>query len=219
MTTCVRRKPIITYQSPSANDSAILPRTYGRTIMPSHSCSEPADFQQSTIRGPAQETSKNDHSTTDLPLFHPLGRLATALPPFDPRPHGLPLLPERWTKTSAFYSRHRRVASQQESSGKPFNELAPTTSAGQVNLLEIKAKFNHRRSRKRKRMDAENDTTYPARKTRVPRESSHGATETTPIDKMLNTNGTEALADHLSTDVGKRLSPAQTSVKELMEPL
>ncbi|KAF5321221.1 hypothetical protein D9619_001400 [Psilocybe cf. subviscida] len=213
MMTCVRRKPIITYQSPSANDSAFLPRAYGRTNALSRSLPEPLTVQKSTVRGSAQHMAGcNNHSTTteSLPLFHPLGRLATNLPPFDPRPYGLPLLPERWNASR----KPGRVGNQQKVNGKPFIELASTTSTVEIDRCETKAKAIPRKSRKRKRMDAEHDTTYPAKKTRVPRETNnHVANEDLSIDQIPLINEIEAVANHPSVEVEQRQSPAQTSVK------
>jgi hypothetical protein len=63
-------------------------------------------------------------------------------------------------------------------------------------------------------MEAGNDTTYPAKKTRVPRGiRCHGANEDLPIDQIPFMNETEDIVDCVSTELERRTSQVQTSVK------
>lgn len=118
-----------------------------------------------------------------LPLYHPLGRLALSLPELDPATLGLPPLPtdDNSRRSSA---RTRRPAAKLREADE---ERLSTPIASAVASNEPKEKASPRKKggarpgagMKRKRKDADEDATYPAKKTRAPRGGSALARVTT----------------------------------------
>ncbi|KAG6820876.1 hypothetical protein H0H93_010220 [Arthromyces matolae] len=192
-----RRKPRITYKSPSGDPSFLI--TMG-------SCSTPLRSKGPLSRSPTQPPNVRvptnsiqiTYSKLDsrrkipvsplLPLYHPLGWLASSLPPLDPTNVGLPMLPDDLIARRIFHD----VAIEDEA--LPLNSRVVSSSLLDI---EVREKSTSRKKRtsggsKRKRRDVEDaDGTYPSKRTRTPRGVSNLANgdEEPPIDSAtLDTN-------------------------------
>ncbi|KAJ3518118.1 hypothetical protein NLJ89_g71 [Agrocybe chaxingu] len=121
-----------------------------------------------------------------LPLFHPLGYLATSLPPLDPIRYGLPVLATPDEPDDQSSHRSRRAAAKLRENDEDAHAVPSSTfsTIAAVAAREAKERASPRKRRvggaKRKRRDADDgDATYPAKRTRVPR-GANGQTEEDP---------------------------------------
>ncbi|KAG6908392.1 hypothetical protein DXG01_004821 [Tephrocybe rancida] len=201
----VRRKPRLTYKSPSGDASFILgPISLSASQQqsaPSSSTLQPITFTVSTNAMNASTTStplkrKKYPMAPPLPLYHPLGRLASSLPPLDPTSVGLPT-PVRSDGSIRSSARARRPAAKLrdvtvEDELQPTVPPAATTSP--ILDVEIKEKPSPRKRRagggsKRKRREVDDgDATYPAKRTRMPRGASNqfAADEEAPLESIMS---------------------------------
>lgn len=109
-----------------------------------------------------------------LSLYHPLGRLASSLPPLDPASVGLPTPAIRSDDRDAaprYSARARRpVAKLRDVDDSPL----VAASTGPAFEVEMKEKHGPKKrrpggSKRRRREVDDGDATYPAKRTRVPR--------------------------------------------------
>ncbi|KAF8891682.1 hypothetical protein BD779DRAFT_140085 [Infundibulicybe gibba] len=182
----IRRKPIITYRSPSGGESSSSspnnPLKLSSIPSPSPNPKPDMDTAVSSIHeGVIRATLKRKkHAMAPpLPLYHPLGRLALSLPPLDPSAFGLPtpITADDGTRRSS--ARARRPAAKIRDAEEEATIPVPTVSAiAAIAAREVKEKASPRKRRsgggssgsKRKRKEVEDgDATYPAKRTRIPR--------------------------------------------------
>lgn len=108
-----------------------------------------------------------------LPLYHPLGRLALSLPELDPATLGLPPLPVDTSRRSSARTRRPaaklREADDEEAAPAPVIAVAAPIEAREKASPKKKGGARPGAGVKRKRKDADEDATYPAKKTRNPR--------------------------------------------------
>ena len=194
----IRRKPKITYQSPSIHYKPPSLRieapalSFSRALaMKAGSTSSSSDSTPS-IRKKKRKTKKVEDEKKvverpkysmgpPLPLYHPLGRLALSLPELDPATLGLPPLAVDGSRRSS--ARTRRPAAKLREADDEAISSAPAIPAAAA--FEVKEKASPKKKGgarpgagvKRKRKEADEDATYPAKKTRNPR---GGATAATP---------------------------------------
>jgi len=177
-----RRKPVITYPSPSKDPCNTRPYILRTQTKQQKS---PVSFSQvGTPSSPTpvstlslEAVSFKRHSKLEvpswqdrLPLYHPLGRLAASLPPFDPTSSGLPNPPG---KPNAYAAEQLRPQAADEEGG--FTSL---TTSGPQNEADGKPESGTQKRRssgggtKRKRKDPDDgDSAYPARRARGPARS------------------------------------------------
>jgi len=117
MASHIRRKPLVTYKSPSADDhifvslslssSTKTPTPISKARPPSRSNHVRKELVKVRTAG-----SRQYPMSPSLPLFHPFGRLAMSLPPLDPTKYGLPVpaVPDK-IQESKSSSRLKRPAS------------------------------------------------------------------------------------------------------------
>lgn len=201
----IRRKPRITYKSPTADDHVYF-------NMPS---SQPSSRPPSRKSSPSSRTQKPGARDArynkcviypTLPLFHPLGDLAMSLPPLDPNEYGLPLLSTPDERDPGPQSRFKRPATQPPKAEEDSNGAASAMSnnAATVAAREVKERASPRKRRaggaKRKRKDADDgDATYPAKRTRIPRGGGgRGAEDDSPVDSMEMSESVGAIPEGLS---------------------
>ncbi|KAG6829550.1 hypothetical protein H0H92_004219 [Tricholoma furcatifolium] len=191
----IRRKPRMTYQSPSGDASFTIGPFSLSALQKSASSSgsqpitlkvSSSSIQFSNTNAPMKRRKYS--MEPPLPLYHPLGRLASSLPPLDPASVGLPTpvrsddLPARVRRPPA---KLRDVAVEDEPTS------APATAAIPIGDLEAREKPSPRKRRggasKRKRRDPEDgDATYPAKRTRMPRGASNQtAAEEAPLESIV----------------------------------
>ncbi|KAF6760005.1 hypothetical protein DFP72DRAFT_882950 [Ephemerocybe angulata] len=196
----IRRKPSATYKSPTAEEwstFAPCPSVHRASSSSQTPPPRPPRLQTSGDALSKKTSSKISCKTPLLPLYHPLGQLALSLPPLDPASFGLHLPPLNYNdpETSRSSSRARRrsaVPQVAEPAAEPIDIQAPAAPiASTVSVVaavaahEIKERASPRKRRtggggggKRKRRDNEStDTSYPAKRTRVPRATTTAVVE------------------------------------------
>ncbi|KAG6854053.1 hypothetical protein C0991_011031 [Blastosporella zonata] len=184
----VRRKPRMTYKSPSGDASFIIgPFSFTAEQKSASSSPTPHPITLKVTTGPMHLTCtstpikrRSFSMVPPLPLYHPLGRLASSLPPLDPASVGLPT-PVRSDDSIRSSSRARRPAVKlRDVMADDETALTPTAVTTSAVLdVEIREKASPRKRRrgggsKRKRREVDDgDATYPAKRTRVPRGTSN----------------------------------------------
>lgn len=195
--TISRRKPLRTYKSPTAGDHIYIPQAIESPASSSSSRGKITRGNKLSLR--TVDVKKENGTRTKitircncpksppLPLFHPLGKLATSLPPLDPTLYGLPVL----ATSDELEERHsRRIKS---SGGKIAEEevgrVRQDISAVAAVAARERASPRKRRTlgvNKRKRKDGDDgDPSYPAKRTRIPR-GQNGGEEETGFDSASN---------------------------------
>ena len=172
----MRRKPRITYKSPSegASSAPFTIPIVTHNLVSSSSISKPHFSKLSPLINNVQLSQRRWLSSISppLPLYHPLGRFALSLPPLDPTSIGLPCpagLDDTIRRSS---SRARRPAAKL----RDEEEISPAIPTA-ITEPEEKEKPSPRKRRaggggvsKRKRKEGDDDdATYPAKRTRLPR--------------------------------------------------
>ena len=179
MASRIRRKPLLTYKSPSADDHVFITLS----LSPSTSKAPRAKARPPSCSNQVQREDVNRTAGShqypilpSLPLFHPFGRLAMSLPPLDPTKYGLPVPPVAdIIQESKSSSRLRRPAAKLREVEEEAATVLPTVSTvAAVAAREAKERPSPRKRRggggKRKRKDMDDgDATYPAKRTRIPR--------------------------------------------------
>ncbi|KAJ7129824.1 hypothetical protein C8R43DRAFT_673011 [Mycena crocata] len=186
-----RRKPMHTYQSPSA---AERPTTIGTALsmfsqVASTSKSASTSSQKTTTSIIVHAARKKYPMAPPLPLYHPLGRLALSLPPLEPSHfgHTAPISIDDSDSNRRSSARSRRPAAKLRDAedDEPLSRPAPISNVSAIAAVaarEIKEKASPRKKRgvgggagaKRKRKDVDDgDATYPAKRTRIPRGTSN----------------------------------------------
>ena len=181
MTSRIRRKPLLTYKSPSADDHVFItlslsPST-SKAPTPPAKVRPPSRSNQIQREDVIRTVGSHEYSISpSLPLFHPFGQLALSLPPLDPIKYGLPVPPVLDTaQESKSSSRLRRPAAKLREVEEEAATILPTVSTvAAVAAREAKERPSPRKRRggggKRKRKDMDDgDATYPAKRTRLPR--------------------------------------------------
>ncbi|KAF8070284.1 hypothetical protein FPV67DRAFT_1486836 [Lyophyllum atratum] len=195
-----RRKPRMTYKSPSGGDSYII-GPFSLTTVPQKCGSSSNIAQPITLKVSATPVRFHGSSAPmrrkkypmgpPLPLYHPLGRLASSLPPLDPASVGLPTPIRSDDAVRRSSARARRpVAKLRDVEDE---SLAPTPTAIPVLDVEAKDKPSPRKRRaggsKRKRKEVDDgDATYPAKRTRMPRgvaNQNMAADEESPLESIM----------------------------------
>ncbi|KAF8160986.1 hypothetical protein B0H34DRAFT_699007 [Crassisporium funariophilum] len=200
MASRIRRKPQLTYKSPSAGDNAFfklsLPtntknEASSSTIANTTTSSVFSNYSMSQLNGTRRLGRYDCPMSPPLPLFHPLGRLAMSLPPLDPTLFGLPMpaiQDEIDRKSSA---RLRRPTAKLREVKEEITALSPTVSTiAAVAAREMKERPSPRKRRaggaKRKRKDVDDgDASYPAKRTRMPRGAAGQAVDEDVIEAGL----------------------------------
>ncbi|KAJ7782964.1 hypothetical protein B0H16DRAFT_1494885 [Mycena metata] len=204
----IRRKPMHTYQSPSATEK---PPTMAKTLsalsqqIASASASASTSASTSTSKAAAPSTGivirtsvvprKKYPMAPPLPLYHPLGRLALSLPPLEPASFGHSVSMDDSETGRRASARSRRPAAKlrdAEEDELPSRPPMPNVSAiAAVAAREIKEKASPRKRRggagaKRKRKETD-DSEYPAKRTtRNPRGVSNiPADDGSPSDSLV----------------------------------
>lgn len=190
----IRRKPKITYQSPSVHyippslriEAPAL--SFSRALaMKAGSSSSSSDSTPSVHKKKRKVKKTEDGGVQKqtimerprysmgppLPLYHPLGRLALSLPELDPATLGLPPLVVDGSRRSS--ARTRRPAAKLREADEMGTSPAPATpTSGPADVKDKPSPKKKGGARpgagvKRKRKDTDEDATYPAKKTRNPR--------------------------------------------------
>ncbi|KAF9484471.1 hypothetical protein BDN70DRAFT_849683 [Pholiota conissans] len=183
MSSRIRRKPLVTYKSPTAEDHAFISLsralTYSRSSSPlsaTKSIQSGSSPDKNLRNNDARSSLRHGYTVTpSLPLFHPLGRLAMSLPPLDPTRYGLPALAIPDDIVPKQSSRGSRPTSQIREAEDESPAIASSVSTiAAVAAREVKERPSPRKRRaggaKRKRKDPDDgDATYPAKRTRMPR--------------------------------------------------
>ncbi|KAF5389444.1 hypothetical protein D9757_004390 [Collybiopsis confluens] len=161
----IRRKPRVTYLSPSSSSplsgDLYLPRA------PSASTS-PATSASSSTSSVSLSLSKRS-VRPPLPLYHPFGELAMSVPPLNPATLGISLPSIRPAKRSGVKLRDAAVETD------PIPPVPSVSTVATIAAREIKDKPSPRKkraaggARKRNRNDDGDDATYPAKRARQPR--------------------------------------------------
>ncbi len=197
---CYRRKPLQTYKSPTA-DEQIIVLSSGCSSSTTTTKSKLAKSSSTKSSGLGVKKDKDGaiRSSTPimvqcrcprsapLPLFHPFGKLARSLPPLDPTLYGLPVLavPDGLEDRQSGSGRKKNGVGTRKRSRDVEEDVSESgnglSGVAVVAAQEAKERTSPRKRRtggggnKRKRKDGdEADTSYPAKKTRVPRGSQNG---------------------------------------------
>ena len=227
MASRIRRKPKVTYKSPSADD-----HTYISLSLAQSRGSSPSSSSKIVTSSSSSEKGHQNHDSwsrrkrfaiPSLPLFHPHGRLALSLPPLDPTPYGLPILanPDKIEAKPSLRTR-RSPTKPREVEDEP-SSITPSVStiAAVAAQVEMKERASPRKRRaggaKRKRKDPEDaDATYPAKRTRHPRGvNGQGVDDESVVDGAQPEEGepvTEA-APELSDSAKRRSTRAKGGIK------
>ena len=192
----IRRKPKITYQSPSVHYNPPGLRieapalSFSRAMAVKAGSTSSSSDSNPSIRKKKRKAKKTEDEGVQkklaverpkypmgppLPLYHPLGRLALSLPELDPATLGLPPLPIDGSRRSS--ARTRRPAAKLREADDEASSTVPAVPAVTATTLEVRDKPSPKRKGgarpgagvKRKRRDLDEDATYPAKKTRNPR--------------------------------------------------
>ncbi|OJA18574.1 hypothetical protein AZE42_07948 [Rhizopogon vesiculosus] len=193
--TSIRWKPQITYRSPSAGTSTLHlegPPVGSDASSSSQSPSPHSLPLQLSLQGSIYQSSQSKRHKRwmigpSLPLYHPLGRLALSLPDLDPTAFGLPapaVIIDDPTRRSS--NRTRRPAPKVRDANEPAPSPIPFIDVVPAPEPELKDKPTPRKRRsagsgnKRRRREIDDgDATYPAKRTRIPRNSAATATAQT----------------------------------------
>ncbi|KAF9451268.1 hypothetical protein P691DRAFT_808258 [Macrolepiota fuliginosa MF-IS2] len=175
----IRRKPILTYRSPSAGDTdpPITPSTrYNAPNQSPRQVSAHTNATQSARDAEHHPRRKARTGSYSLPLYHPLGELALSLPPLNPTDFGLPLPNILGATAQGPSGRSRRLPANVRDTDEEGEVLIPTVSSiAAVAANEVKRASPRKRrvgggNGKRKRRDGDDgDATYPAKRTRQTR--------------------------------------------------
>jgi len=192
MASVIRRKPLITYKSPTAEEHAFIRSPSTNSTRTTIETQKASPVPSSSCESPVASTSQNPRRrayplSPPLPLFHPFGPLAMSLPPLDPTQYGLPIpsVPDERDYLFAQITRSRRPVPKLREPEDDAHVMASSTvsAIAAVAARETKERASPKKRRaggaKRKRRDAEDgDPTYPAKRTRP----SRGAQEQTQED-------------------------------------
>ncbi|CAK5275331.1 unnamed protein product [Mycena citricolor] len=229
-----RRKPLVTYQSPSADKANGVTKplsklSHNLAPIPVASCSKSSVSSPNIIVRASGVPRKRYPMDPPLPLYHPMGPLAMSLPLLPPSHFGHPdpepvitpideLIVDASRRSSA---RSRRPVAKmrdtavdregEDGSASPAPSLPNVGAIAAAAALEIKEKPSPRKRRgaaaaagagvvngvngKRKRKDAEDDATYPAKRTRPTR----GAAASLGADESGDDESTGLLAESAMT--------------------
>lgn len=187
-TVTVRRKPTLTYQSPTQNTTILHPMkslliSQGATgpPLPTSPPTRLSPLPEPPGRSAITHKSSRQHMITPLlPLYHPFGPLALSLPDLDPTAFGLPApvaVFDDPTRRSS--NRQRRPTAKVRDADEPAMSHPPSFVAVPSTLESgVREKSSPRRRRgggpggKRKRREpSDGDATYPAKRPRNPRSS------------------------------------------------
>ncbi|KAF4620413.1 hypothetical protein D9613_000588 [Agrocybe pediades] len=186
MASAIRRKPLLTYKSPTPDDHVFI-RSPSATTRPKDPTEEPSCIPSSSRLNSLPPVSQNASRrgylmAPPLPLFHPFGALAMSLPPLDPTQYGLPIpsVPDErdyaFSQTARSSLPDARLRAVQDESQVVASSTVSAIAAVAARETKERASPKKRRAggSKRKRKDAEEtDLTYPAKRTRP----SRGAVE------------------------------------------
>lgn len=230
-----RRKPMHTYQSPSA---AERPSSVAKTLSAlSHNLASTSASTSTSRNASAPTTNiivrtsfvsrKKYPMAPPLPLYHPLGRLALSLPPLEPSSFGhtppISIDDSDSGRRSSVRSRRpaaklRDAAEEDEPPSRPA-AISNVSAIAAVAAREIKEKtFSPRKKRagggagaKRKRKDVDDgDATYPAKRTRNPRGVGNAlAEEGSPTESVVPLPEITSTPDELQDD-SKRIERRST---------
>ncbi|KAJ7078919.1 hypothetical protein B0H15DRAFT_859738 [Mycena belliarum] len=193
-----RRKPIHTYQSPSAGDKPLSSLSH-KLASTSHLRPTPAPAA-SLAAQPGLLARKKYPMAPPLPLYHPLGRLALSLPPLEPSTfgHSAPISIDDSDSGRPPSARSRRPAAkvrdaEDDEAPSGSGPISNVSAIAAVAAREIKEKaLSPRKKRggggKRKRKDLDDaDATYPAKRaTRTRGAAAAGALdEESPSDSAV----------------------------------
>ncbi len=171
-----RRKPQITYKSPSVGELPSLRLPTDHTVaLPISSCARHNGDELITPHSPLCHYSKNPLELP-LPLYHPFGHLALSLPPLDPSSLGLPVLPRSGNTIRQSANRARRPAPKLRDLGYEEDSNIDSISTAVVAITVRGGPSPRKRrmagSRRRRREMDDGDATYPAKRARLPRISA-----------------------------------------------
>lgn len=217
----MRRKPQITYQSPSSYCIPSSLRIEGPVRSSTTTNASSSTSTSSSDSGSDQKKRKMVKKIDDekvqkkqiqiadrtrytmmgppLPLYHPLGRLALSLPELDPTSLGLPPLPVNDSRRSS--ARARRPAAKLREADEEDDKASPSpaiAAADARDKISPKKKGGARPGAgvKRKRKEADEDATYPAKKTRNPRGVDGAPTEaSSPPETVMAPPSPEPVVD------------------------
>lgn len=173
----IRRKPRLTYKSPSGADSRFSRPSLSKAISQHVFSSSPSSSLQVSgtkfeAIGTAMLTKRSKYSLRPplpLPLYHPLGRLALSLPLLDPASVGLPV--RSADSNRRISARARRPVAKLLRDG--VDEDFALITAEPIVEVETREKSTSRKrkaangsKRKRKEID-DGDAAYPAKRTRA----------------------------------------------------
>ncbi|KAJ6558582.1 hypothetical protein DFH09DRAFT_1163268 [Mycena vulgaris] len=206
-----RRKPIHTYQSPSAADRPSVAKTLSalsQQLATSAASTSASTSTPKTTSGPSSTSillhtslfpRKKYPMAPPLPLYHPLGRLALSLPPLEPSSfgHSAPISIDDSDSGRRSSARSRRPAAKLRDAEEddPPIQPAPISNVSAIAAVaarEIKEKaFSPRKKRaggtKRKRnKDVDDgDATYPAKRTTRTRGAGNAPDDGSPSDSVV----------------------------------
>ncbi|EIW82897.1 hypothetical protein CONPUDRAFT_143003 [Coniophora puteana RWD-64-598 SS2] len=208
----VRRKPQFTYPSPTAHVTSLrievsatvtsTGKLSSRQVRPnvakvSSSSTSPASAASTST--PLNDKLEKRNKTLmgpPLPLYHPLGRLATSLPDLDPTAFGLPVHPNMSDDPSRRFPSHSRRPASRLRDVAEDEGSSQVVDAVPVESFELKDKPSPRKRRaaggaaaKRKRKDVDDgDATYPAKRSRNPRAAASAHANQTPVSEASPPN-------------------------------
>ncbi|KZT27985.1 hypothetical protein NEOLEDRAFT_1176156 [Neolentinus lepideus HHB14362 ss-1] len=194
----VRRKPRVTYQSPSCTHPTALriePPSGAPTSTPSSIASRQSATQVTNkLKSKSNDDKKKEEKEKSrvksmgppLPLYHPLGRLALSLPELDPELFGLPntffniTVDDASRRASA---RTRRPAAKLRDASEDNTAPASPPDEAEAVAEKVTSPRKRRGGGKRKRKDPDDgDSTYPAKRMRNPRSATATAVQDEDVE-------------------------------------
>ena len=199
-----RRKPRITYKSPSELEGGssapfTIPTVTQKLASSSISKANFSKWPPLISNNQLSPRRWLSSISPPLPLYHPLGHFALSLPPLDPTSIGLPCPAGIDDTIRRSSSRARRPVAKLRDGEEEISPAAPPA----ITELEEKEKPSPRKRRaggggvsKRKRKEGDDDdATYPAKRTRLPRV----ANQNQALEEESLAELTVLAADRLST--------------------
>lgn len=231
-TVTIRRKPTLTYQSPAQStalshpeNSQFTSRSVTTPPLPTESpptrlSQIPELSQRSTIT----HQSSRHHMTTLLPLYHPFGTLALALPDLDPTAFGLPAPVAVFDDpTRRLSNRQRRPAAKVRDADDPVTSHPPShTAATPTPESEVREKPSPRRrrgggpgGRRRRREPEDGDATYPAKRPRMSRSAgiASGLSGTRTLSREEGSPTLSNTHSRASPDLAEEKKPERRSTR------
>ncbi|KAJ4468228.1 hypothetical protein J3R30DRAFT_1686079 [Lentinula aciculospora] len=195
----IRRKPTMTYMSPSFSDfRGPVHRLSASSIVTPPMVSTSSSPKLYPVPAKSLLASSKRSVGPPLPLYHPFGKLAMSLPPLDPTAFGLPVpitIDDDNSRSSSHSKRSGVKLRDAAVETDPIPPVASVSTVAAVAARETKEKASPRKKRaggggKRKRNSGDDgDATYPAKRTRQPRGGANNIPDDEPESPDASANG------------------------------